>query len=132
MAYFRPGSVPALQLFERTEGWSEPVSGHYDYIGGILTVLYRFKGELFIRLGERDFEVSKIESIWHLKKGENREFGLTTKDGSNVKLEYSGKLADSIDVVDMTPFSEEEDFDFGLFVKNVINNPDRSDNIYRQ
>ncbi|WP_460444002.1 hypothetical protein [Amycolatopsis cihanbeyliensis] len=131
MACFYPEDVPAIRIFDRPEGWSEPISGHYDHIGDILVALYRFKGELMLRLGQRDFEVSRIKSMWHLKKDGKRELGLTIRDDWDVKLEYVSQSDDFIDVMDITPFAEEEDFDFGLFINNVVNNPDRSGNIYR-
>jgi hypothetical protein len=52
---------------------------------------------------------------------------------SNVCLEYKPYVADEIDQwrMYMSPFIEEEHFDFGLFVWEVTQNADRRNAIYR-
>jgi len=102
----------------------ERIEGFFSILSGIFVALYTYGQQLFLRIGDDCIqftddilvEVSgdEINRKMVVKKGDQRV--------ANVEyvLDLSFRFPD-----DPTPFIEDEDFDFGLFVSNVAKNPNR-------
>jgi hypothetical protein len=105
-----------------------PPDGHYAYLGGVLVVLYRHGGGLWLRLGEqvRDMESGQSEARW-VKVGKGARLVLLDKAAEVAAVEYEPEpeIED-----DPTPFREAEDGDFGLFVANVLSDDLRRKRMY--
>lgn len=107
----RPGS---------TDGW-------FAVLDTTLVVFYRHGGRLWLRIGDRVFDLDRDASVdWHLDAGE-AVFAAADSDGQVVLRYPSGPdLAD-----DPTAFVADEDWDLGLFIANVMFDEERSDLVRR-
>lgn len=125
---------PTGSLQERNralEGGSSPalVEGHYARLSGVLAVLYRLDACLWLRIGEvaRNLdEVGVVVGWWHVQGDSTLEL----MERGAVVAEVHYRPCPGGGSEDPTPFAESEDWDFGLFVKNVLGNEGRRSRIY--
>lgn len=107
----------------------QPISGHYARLAETLAVLYRHEGALWLRLGavSQCLDEEGVAVRWSAHLGFSR---LSVSKGDHVRaeVEYANMLHESEG--DPTPFAESEDWDFGLFVHNVLTSPERRRRIY--
>jgi hypothetical protein len=107
-----------------------PPSGSYSIVDGTMLSLYRRDGVLYFRSADREFKVTD-DVVSKLTREDNSRVFLLLKDGNVlVDLRYSPSEPEFPLTIDPTPFIEEEDFDFFLFVHNVLTQPDRRLRIY--
>lgn len=114
-----PRSRPTSVAVWDTDGW-------YASLDGASVVFYRHGGELKVRINSTIFHLDRSASIaWARHSGRSI---LQVQDASSVVvLSYAagvplGSLAD-----DPTPFVEDEDWDLGLFMFNVLSDPQRAE-----
>ena len=117
----------------QTSVQSFPIQGSFSEVEGRHTYLYRERGLLFFGLDDNLFEVTDdtIAVIERLNKNMNR-FNLI--QGSNILISvdyYRPKNFPPLGL-DPTPFAEEEDYDFLLFVTNVLGDQGRRKRVYGQ
>jgi hypothetical protein len=108
----------------------EPISGHYSSLGGRFTAFFRCQGDLYL-LQERLLQISeRVSSIIEVADNESQ---LMLLEGGTVIAEIHAVNAPTVVPIstDPTPFVEEEDFNFLLFVHNVLTSPDRRERIYQ-
>lgn len=115
--------------------WCE--EGVYSMIEGTYACLYRYENRLFLRVGSERVDVSDKE-IWAIVTQKNacqtfrlyrardkcRTFQLYRGQCPIISFQYKAPIIDP--PLDLDPFScfvEEEHFDFFLFVRNVLKNP---------
>lgn len=95
--------------------------------------LYRLKNVLHLWIDGYDFPMED-NVIITLETLALRRHRLTISQ--NGKLLYSFRYFRPINIIpkflDPTPYIEEEEIDFGVFVHNVANDPVRRHNIYRE
>lgn len=145
------GSFESFQT-ERAEmeALRAQLQGRYEWLEDQLLVFYRNEGLLHLRIAQKDYCLGDdIES--HLEKNfadgliqssprkvrtlvsaiarGYRRFGLTKNATALVSLKYKTPI-ESASPFDFTPFVEDEDFDFLLFVHNVLSDPERRRNIW--
>lgn len=116
-----------------------PVVGHYAFLAGNLVVLYRMLGVLTLRIGQTVVALDDAVSVLYRRSEGMCEITASTAisastrsdDAPPVHIEYPAPHTIVSLEDDPTPFVEAEDFDFGLFVSNVFNNPKRRSAIYR-
>jgi hypothetical protein len=131
---FDPASG-ALREFKRDEAppelLAEPVRGHYASLEGVQAILYRSDGTLWLRLdGEaRPLALDAKNARWS-RHGDRSRLILLGNGDTIASVEYRPGPAGPPLRDDPTPFVESEDWDFGLFVQNVVTNPDRASLIY--
>ncbi len=112
---------------------ARPVRGHFTREGGDLVLFYRRDGSLHLRAGEKDVALEPGTSV-ELRNDTTR--GTRTlsvvRDGRAV-LQWAHKPVEIRPPLeeDPTPFVEREQFDFALFIENVLNDPQRRERIYR-
>jgi hypothetical protein len=108
---------------------SKPVGG-YSIVDGIMWSLYREDGKLYLRVGERAFEITDKIGSQLARTPITHNFQLLY--GENLILEVT-YTAPSLDIPlqdDPTPFIDEEDFDFPYFVHNVLSQAGRRQRVY--
>jgi hypothetical protein len=117
-----------LQEAERSEVVLSGVAqcGHYSRAGGDLTVFYRVDDNFYLWLSGRQWSAEPLLVDWS-KKG--HESCLTVQDRAGIQAQIRYEVQPR-EPYDMTPFIEDEDWDFGLFVTNVLNSPGRRARIY--
>ena len=108
----RPAGLPP----SGTDGW-------FSILGGTCVVFYRELGHLWLRVGQRTFDLDGGASVDWEGDDANARFRATDASGT-VALTYrrEPELAD-----DPTPFIEDEDGDLGLFIANVMFDEERSE-----
>ncbi len=116
---------------------SVKTAGQYCHLGGELLAIYADKNRVWLRIGDEELPAETLEAEWKgdgpvrrlvISRGQEVvrgfEYRLPIRPATqkHVQLGTTTKLDDTVDV---TPFAELEDFDFGLFITNVVNDPDR-------
>lgn len=106
-------------------------SGHYARLAGIMVVLYRDQGDLWLRIGGtvQNLSDGRAAVSWKRSRSTAR-FALSVDGHELATLEYPVGQAGGPD--DPTPFAEPEHWDFGLFVKNVLDDDGRRQRIYQR
>lgn len=108
-----------------------PLIGAFSSINGRRILLYRWDGELTLRVGdEAPIRLTHAEADWTCSNGIS-VFTLRLRGRQILREEYP--LSRDIQWIkgDPTPMVEAEDFDFFLFVRNVLHDPGRAARIYR-
>lgn len=108
------------------------ISGHFARLGDVLAVFYRNNDRLWIRLGDCVRELDSGRSSFHWERTGPQTRRITLSDGGDeiVSVEYADRSGGIPLELDPTPFVEEEHFDFGLFVRNVLGDEGRRKRIY--
>jgi hypothetical protein len=112
-----------LSVLPRADAPGAEPHGVYTYLAGTLTVFYRVDDDLHLRHGDRTIALIGAVASWQAGAGVAR----LQIDDLVLNYQRESGLVEG----DVTPFVEDEDFDFGLFVANVLNDPGRRERIYR-
>lgn len=107
------------------------IEGFFATIDSHMVFLYRYKGFLYLKINGNIFKLDKDVSIDLIKGSVNtliiRQNGLPIFNWT-----YRLPKVEPMTSFNPTPFIEEEDFDFGLFVCNVLNDSERKERIFKQ
>jgi hypothetical protein len=107
------------------------ICGHFSTLAGRLIMLYRFEGVLRLRIDDLVFALTDIHGLERTLLPENMaRLTLFEGDAPVFSMTYRRPHIFPPLALDPTPFVEEEHFDFGLFVYNVLNDPGRRARIY--
>jgi hypothetical protein len=121
-------STGAYQEATRDSSSNIKINGVYDFLDSVLVALYLHCGSLILRVGEQVIPLVSVVKISVDGKPSERKFSVAYGEGQSLYLKYS--VAEMLKE-DMTPFIENEDFDFGLFVSNVLSDPSRREVLQR-
>jgi hypothetical protein len=103
-----------------------PLHGHYSTLSGNLVMFFRDDDELYVAIGPRRWRAIRSTVCWK-KQGSWSVFSVGVPGSDQLSLTYEPEpMIDN----DPTPFIEAEDFDFGLFIINVVNNQQRYETMY--
>ena len=100
------------------------INGVYSILSSTFVAIYRFEGQLFIRIGDNCIPLS--DEVVVSVRGENNARELLILEAGkevckiNYELDASRWFED-----DPTPFIDEETFDFGLFLSNISKSESR-------
>ena len=133
IAQFDPvtGNYRLLSKKANRELVTGPISGGYSLVGQALLALYRKNEDLFVWIDNREFLVSDTVSSALIEEGDQKIFRLLDNERPIATFKYSPPVSEIPRGLDPTPFVEEEDFDFGLFLHNVLTEPGRRKRVYR-
>lgn len=106
------------------------VSGVFDYLGGKRLVLYRAGEDLWLDIDGMPIRIDTI-GIKVECRGEERLLRAFSSDHLVFEVGYELPKLDPPIADDPTPFIDEEDFDFGLFLQNIARDKSRQARIYR-
>jgi hypothetical protein len=122
VAEFHPSSG-RLEVQPRPPGLSpSQTHGWFSILAGVTVVFYRRANHLWLRVGERVFDLDGGASVdWRTEDGV-AVFRAEDASGEVVVRYRAGPNLDQ----DPTPFVEDEDFDLGLYVANVLLDEERS------
>lgn len=107
------------------------LSGGYSIVNGMIVCLYRVDNALYFRLGEEEFKIADDATSILVHENGYRLFQLVQNGNLLVNFRYRSPVYE-VSNIDPTPFIDEEDFDFFLFVHNVLNQGDRRHRVYNQ
>lgn len=130
VAEFDP-ETGALEVFPRSIDERVEIRGHYAILSGVLVVLYRTGDGLNLRIGSTVLVGGELLSVTHARKVTDCRLSVTRSGVPPLEINYTVSLLDPPLALDPTPFVEDEDFDFGLFISNVLQSPTRRQQIYR-
>lgn len=100
------------------------INGVFDFLSGVLVALYAIAGCLILRIGN---EVIPLDiGVGVIVNGDSGTRLLTINQDGNEVVSLIYTIPDASVFSDgLTPFVENEDFDFGLFVANVASDSGR-------
>jgi hypothetical protein len=107
-------------------------SGGYSIVNGVLVCLYRVDSALYFRLGEEEFRITDDAASTFVREDGYRVFQLVENGNLLVNFRYHLPVNEVPLSIDPTPFIDEEDFDFLLFVHNVLAQDERRYRVYNQ
>lgn len=102
--------------------------GWFSDLGHVSVLLYREDGGLWLGVGEERFDLTGDSGIvvrW--QRGASTALLSITRGEEQCVVRYPVGPVVSAD--DPTPFAEDEDFDFGLFVANVLSDAERLERV---
>jgi hypothetical protein len=111
---------------------NRPLGGHFAVLGGTLAILYRTAPQddaLHLRVSERDYLLAATGIEWK-KDADQRLLRVVATTHEPLMVRYLVVIDPPLHQ-DPTPFVEEEDFDFCLFLLNVWSDLSRLDRLYR-
>ena len=96
------------------------LSGVFEEIGDVLLLFFRADGVLYVRVGEKGMELTDDIYSHHIAQDGHRR--LTLHRGQDTLLDFSYPESDLGLYIppNLVPFREDEDWDFGLFIHNVL------------
>jgi hypothetical protein len=105
------------------------ITGWFQYVGNKLSALYFKNDTFFVQYDNQCLKIEEGTVAKITKNNDEYEFSLYQKDHLALTFTYivSNQAVDPN--FDLTPFVEEEDFNWGVFMFNIINNKSRMLNI---
>ena len=108
-------------------------SGNFSIVNDEMIALYAHRGDLFLMAGSVNTKLSGTESADYTR--ENETASVDVKDGAgktilSFSLQPIGPSLHPYE--DWTAASEAEDFDFALFIHNMINDAERLEMLRRR
>lgn len=126
---FDPLTGELVESVRDPAGYADGPSGHYARLAGTLVVLYRDRDDLWLRIGNTAQSLDQERaSVVCERTGSASRLSLSVDGRELATVEYPAGEGGGPD--DPTPFAEPKDFDFGLFVKNVLHDERRRRGIY--
>jgi len=98
-------------------------SGFYSHLSNKTIGLYRNNNSIYFF--ENKFTIQITSDITAEFEAFRRRRILKILSNNEIVYRIKYKVKNSIEDEDFTPFIDEEDFDFGLFIYNIINSTDR-------
>ena len=109
----------------------QPVRGHFAHLDGHVMILYRDMEVLHFRVDDADVALTDASRVELQQENGWHRLIVNEATGPLLQLLYKRPNPDPPLESDPTSFVEEEDFDFGVFVHNVVNDSARHTRIYR-
>lgn len=131
VAEFDPSSGK-LEEFSRSKDLqraSQDPVGSYGKVGTKTVILYREGGNLLLRIDGRDFDLAQ-HTVRITRIGSTRRVRLLRCLSTVSEWEYQVPVLEPPLSHDPTPFIEEEDFDYGLFLENISRDIARQSRLY--
>lgn len=105
---------------------SSGTAGWFSILEGTCVVFYRASGKLWLRVGDRRFDLDSGTSVSWYTEQRRAVFKVSDSSGDTVLRYLAGPRSGPPLVDDTTPFAEPEHWDLGLFVTNVLGDEERS------
>ncbi len=100
--------------------------GVFAMLASVLVALYKHGSELFVRVGNTTVRLEKDVIIRASGSPPQRTLSVFKSGKEVARLQYA--IDSSLNISgDPTPFIDNEDFDFGLFVSNISLAPERQE-----
>jgi hypothetical protein len=106
------------------------INGHFTRIDNHLLAFYRWDNILHFRFDSHDISINDNMRFEFLRQADNT-LNIVENNKTIFTWTYTSTVNKYMYEGDLTPFVEEEDFDFCLFFFNVVTNKERRDMIYR-
>lgn len=125
------GRLTRLERNKAAALLDQKLCGHFADLGEVLGILYLHEGHLMLRL-DRTKTPATAETVRWEADGPRAILSIVDASIVVASARYRRGPATGPKLsVDPTPFIEPEDWDFGLFVRNVVGDTERARRIYR-
>ena len=104
-------------------------AGDFDYIDGKRVLVFRFDGNLYMQVDDQRMRLDEISVELRCPNG-RRILCVLSRGKAVLELTCDPPVLDPPLSDDPTPFVEEQDFDFGLFLANLSRDRSRQSRIY--
>ncbi len=108
------------------------LSGLFEELGGELVLFFRREGILYLRTGNRLIDVTEDVGSRHVARDGRRTLTLLRSGEAVLAISYPESELPPYVPSDVVLFTGEEDRDFGLFVHEVLSNPERRNQIWKR
>jgi hypothetical protein len=113
-----------VRASELSDTAPKKINGFFDYLGATLVGLYAHNGRLMIRIANDVISLDSKISVTVSGEATCRVLTVSRDTGAPLSVTYSLR-SQSTCGANPTPFVEQEYFDFGLFVANVVSDTNR-------
>jgi hypothetical protein len=107
------------------------IAGSYSRLGGTIVSLYRKNEHLFLSISKREFKITPDVYSSLTQEDDHQTFRLLNKQEVITMFTCTRPRSDIPAHLDPTPFVDDEDFDFLLFVHHVLTEEGRRERVYR-
>lgn len=110
-------------------------SGTFSEVDNGAVFFYRYDSQLFLKLKEKTFPITdNTASSWEIRKSDPIVAIFSISESGKLIYEKKYRPFASGNVIegDMTAFVDEEDYDYLVFVNNVLNSKERRSDIYKE
>lgn len=90
---------------------------------------FEYKNDIYFFVSDERFKLNEKSQFEHQPLGKTRKLTLIIDKSVKKVIEY--KIPELLED-DFTPFVEEEDFDFGLFLKNIFSDKERISRVLKE
>ena len=95
------------------------VNGFFEKLNGTFVALYASSGQLFLSVEKNVIKITEGVTATVTGGARNRLLKISDENGELASIAYAIDNSSRF-VGDQTPFVENEDFDFGLFISNIV------------
>lgn len=108
-----------------------PIQGIVSRLDDHLVILFRENNVLYLWVDDLRVELTNATHV-ELEVGSNNVLTIERNEMPIVRLEYEAYVADETDQWRMylDPFVQEDHLDFGLFLFNALNDPEKRNTVY--
>lgn len=111
------------KICRREENVHVQTDGFFSILSQVFCAIFRSGNQLHFRIGDKQFELTEGVEIAVNGALEKRFLSVRRRGSPEIEFEYS--LSSFAIDGDITPFLEDEDLDFGLFLSNIATDPNR-------
>lgn len=118
--------LPELIKVSESEAHSLEEDGRFSILNKTFVALFRMHGQIYLQLGAQRLTVPDIISVdWGKgQKALSRWIKIKMENSPVLNLSYDAEYRESFDF-DFTAFEDDENYDFGLWITNVLNSKKR-------
>lgn len=127
MAYFDPltREIRSFRRSDSEENIPMKTDGVFSWVDGHFMTLFRYAGKPMFFVDEYEIELTDDTIVDVRGPFTSRTLTIKRSGSELLKLNYSLSQGKGTVPSDTTPFVEDEDFDFGLFVHNISRSVER-------
>jgi len=118
------GDAEKLSRIELEKRTKVETKGNYAILNGVFLAFYVHKGEILLRIDDQVFPFDDEIQV-HTRELEKENWLLQINRQHQRILDLPYYCKDQMFPSDLTPFVEEEHFNFGLFLQNISQSPSR-------
>ena len=126
-----------FSVFEKTDYQNKldfPIRGHFSCLDDILICFFKLDEQFMIKVDDILITLDDKDKVFLRQEDDNHNRFEIERDGKIIftKVYSCPEISPDISAHQFfNPLISEEDFDIFLFIRNVINNPDRKMRVYK-
>lgn len=122
-------NIQSFCKVEHDNAGKESICGFYATLGDKTLAFYLHEDHLYFQVNESYYVIAENPRVELDYKGVGATLRLEIKSDTTLKISYERPILVVPLEEDPTPFVEEEDFDFGLFIFNILTHQARKERL---